>query len=58
VFVGFDGRAFEQVIQLPGNTFERCSFGLIETTVVSDHGGQNLDQLDEIGQGQAAGTGQ
>jgi hypothetical protein len=28
--------------------FERCSFGLIETTVVSDHGGQNLDQLDEI----------
>lgn len=48
VIVGFNGRAFEQVIQLCGKLFERFSFGLIETTIVRNHRSQNLDQLDKV----------
>lgn len=48
VFVGFDIRASEEVIQLCGKISERCSFGLSEASVVGNHRRQNLNQLDEV----------
>ena len=48
VFVGFDIRASEEVIQLCGKISERRSFGLSEASVVGNHRRQNLNQLDEV----------
>ena len=48
MFVDFDVRASEEVIQLCGKISERCSFGLSETSVVGNHRRQNLNQLDEV----------
>ena len=48
MFVDFDVRGSEEVIQLCGKLSERFSFGMVEATVVGNHGGQNLNQLDEV----------
>jgi len=48
MFVGFDVRASEEVIQSCGKISESGAFRLSEATIVGNHRGQYLNQLDEV----------